>query len=148
MIFTDITKSEIYMSFCCKVGLSRWNWFWFISIDAPQLHPHPRNPLHRSIFLGHLQTAPIISCHPWNDVCVPLARTHQKLTYSSGIWSQDAVYSKINVDFMNAYKDRLGAIQCASQKAKFMGPTWGQHGSCRPQMGTMLAPWTLLSGVV
>ena len=27
-----------------------------------------------------------------------------------------------------------------------MGPTWGRPGSCRPQMGTILAPWTLLSG--
>ena len=29
----------------------------------------------------------------------------------------------------------------------FMGPTWGPSGSCRPQMGPMLAPWTLLSGI-
>ena len=35
-----------------------------------------------------------------------------------------------------------------SQIAKLMGPTWGPPGSCRPQMGPMLAPWTLLSGVV
>ena len=35
-----------------------------------------------------------------------------------------------------------------SQIAKFMGPTWGPPGSCRPQMGPMLAPWTLLSGMV
>ena len=34
-----------------------------------------------------------------------------------------------------------------SQIAKFMGPTWGPPGSCRPQMGPMLAPLTLLSGV-
>ena len=34
-----------------------------------------------------------------------------------------------------------------SQIAKFMGPTWGTPGSCRPQMGPMLAPWTLLSGI-
>ena len=34
-----------------------------------------------------------------------------------------------------------------SQIAKFMGPTWGPPGSCRPQKGPMLAPWTLLSGV-
>ena len=27
-----------------------------------------------------------------------------------------------------------------------MGPTWGPPGSCRPQMGPMLAPRTLLSG--
>ena len=29
------------------------------------------------------------------------------------------------------------------QIAKFMGPTWAPSGSCRPQMGPMLAPWTL-----
>ena len=29
-----------------------------------------------------------------------------------------------------------------TQIAKFMGPTWGPPGSCRPQMGPMLAPWT------
>ena len=32
------------------------------------------------------------------------------------------------------------------QIANFMGPTWGPPGSCRPQMGPMLAPWTLLPG--
>ena len=32
-----------------------------------------------------------------------------------------------------------------AQIAKFMGPTWGPPGSCQPQMGSMLAPWTLLS---
>ena len=30
--------------------------------------------------------------------------------------------------------------------AKFTGPAWGQPGSCRPQMGPIVAPWTLLSG--
>ena len=30
---------------------------------------------------------------------------------------------------------------------KFMEATWGPPGSCRPQMGPMLAPWTLLSGL-
>ena len=28
-----------------------------------------------------------------------------------------------------------------------MGPAWGPPGSCRPQMGPMLVPWTLLSGL-
>ena len=36
-------------------------------------------------------------------------------------------------------------IKYASQIARLMGPTWGQPGSCRSQMGPMLAPWTLLS---
>ena len=31
--------------------------------------------------------------------------------------------------------------------ARFMGPTWGPPGSSRPQVGPMLAPRTLLSGL-
>ena len=34
-----------------------------------------------------------------------------------------------------------------SQIAGFMWPTWGPPGSCQPQMGSMLAPWILLSGM-
>ena len=34
------------------------------------------------------------------------------------------------------------------QIARFMGPTWGPPGSCRPQMAPMLAPWILLSGTL
>ena len=34
----------------------------------------------------------------------------------------------------------------SSQITKFMGPTWGPPGSCRPQMVPMLVPRTLLSG--
>ena len=33
-----------------------------------------------------------------------------------------------------------------TQIAKFLKPTWGPPGSCRPQMNPMLAPWTLLLG--
>ena len=33
-----------------------------------------------------------------------------------------------------------------AQIAKFMGPTWSTPGSCRPHVGRILAPWTLLSG--
>ena len=40
----------------------------------------------------------------------------------------------------------LKVVCIYTQRAKFMGPTWGPPGSCRPQMGPMLAPWTLLSG--
>ena len=35
-----------------------------------------------------------------------------------------------------------------SQIARFMGPTWGPPGSCRTQMGPMLAPRTLLLGFI
>ena len=32
--------------------------------------------------------------------------------------------------------------------ARFMGPTWGTSGADRTQVGPMLAPWTLLSGML
>ena len=35
-----------------------------------------------------------------------------------------------------------------TQIARFTGPTWSPPGSCLPQMGPMLAPWTLLPGNV
>ena len=35
----------------------------------------------------------------------------------------------------------------ASLIASFMGPTWGPSGADRTQLGPMLAPWTLLSGM-
>ena len=34
-----------------------------------------------------------------------------------------------------------------SQIARFIGSTWGPPGSCWPQVGPMLSPWILLSGV-
>ena len=35
----------------------------------------------------------------------------------------------------------------SSLKAMFMGPTWGPSGADRTQVGPMLNPWTLLSGL-
>ena len=32
--------------------------------------------------------------------------------------------------------------------ARLMGPTWDPPGSCRPQMGLMLVPWTCYQGVI
>ena len=32
--------------------------------------------------------------------------------------------------------------------ARFMGPTWGPSGADRTQVGPLLAPWTLLSGML
>ena len=50
------------------------------------------------------------------------------------------VKPQFNMAWYNAVLHRV------SQIASFMGPSWGPPRSCRPQMGPMLAPWTLLSG--
>ena len=42
--------------------------------------------------------------------------------------------------------DYPSVMDVHAQIARFMRPTWGAPGSCRPLMGPRLAPWTLLSG--
>ena len=42
----------------------------------------------------------------------------------------------------------LSCMYIYSQIARFMWPTWGPPVSCRPQVGPVLAPWALLSGLV
>ena len=37
-------------------------------------------------------------------------------------------------------------FKLTTEIAKFMGPKWGPPGSCWPQMGPIMAPWTLLLG--
>ena len=41
----------------------------------------------------------------------------------------------------------LSQSSVVSLIARFMGPTWGLSGADRTQVGPMLAPWTLLSGL-
>ena len=43
---------------------------------------------------------------------------------------------------------KVPAHQQTSQIVKFMEPTWGPPQPRLPQMGPMLAPWTLLWGVI
>ena len=61
------------------------------------------------------------------------------------------------VNFCTEHSSRTAVLHAKFQKdsslkkegtqiAKFMGPTLGPLGTCQPQMGPMLAPWTLLSG--
>ena len=41
----------------------------------------------------------------------------------------------------------VGALK-VQEPSRFRGPTWGPSGADRTQVGSMLAPWTLLSGSV
>ena len=57
-------------------------------------------------------------------------------------------YDISNILFRSRYVLPLSDNSMRPQIARFMRPTWGPPGSCRPQMGHMLAPGTLLSGSV
>ena len=56
---------------------------------------------------------------------------------------------------MKRRQDDVTSVSCyimkssieTSKIARFMGPTWGPPWAGRPQVGPMLAPWALLSGI-
>ena len=56
-------------------------------------------------------------------------------------------WTEMYIVIMKLMSVRPPLYHILSQKTKFMRPTWGPPGSCWPQMGPMLAPWTLLSGM-
>ena len=60
-------------------------------------------------------------------------------------WNSQVIYCAKNYDLILFIIGR-DMKTIITQIAKFVGPTWGPPGSCQPQMGPMLAPWTLLSG--
>ena len=66
-------------------------------------------------------------------------------------WSCDTIscrpnYSKVFAEIGCS----LSELLCCGMSliARFMGPTRGPYGANRTQVGPMLAPWTLLSGVL
>ena len=67
------------------------------------------------------------------------------------LWQQINTGVEINTCLFQTGCHLSSAISASqmelSQITRFMGPTWGPPGSCRPLMGPTLAPWTLLSGV-
>ena len=74
--------------------------------------------------------------------------------YHIYIWSSTEQYvfqgnAKIGLD---TWKDiscnsTVQKLHSMSLIASFMGPTWGPSGADRTQVGPVLAPWTLLSGL-
>ena len=52
------------------------------------------------------------------------------------------------LNFFDLIRLWVSVMPILTQIANLMGPTWSPPGSCRPPMGPMLAPWTLLSGYV
>ena len=56
--------------------------------------------------------------------------------------------SSCRVDHISGSMLQRGPNRRYSLIARFIGPTWGSSGADRTQVGPMLAPWTLLSGLL
>ena len=78
----------------------------------------------------------------------PMAEIRRVLSTMGLLYWVDCISLYILMILHMSYLHNGITILARYLKAKFMGPTWGPPGSCRPQMGPMLAPGTLLSGMV
>ena len=83
------------------------------------------------------------------DVQTSHTRLSKGWINSLASWNLLQAITWSNVDLSSVALALTGLqLLLTSLIAKFMGPTWGPHGSCRPQMDPMLAPWTFLSGML
>ena len=120
---------------------------WDMGDEWPRRSVQPLQML----FTGHTQPTNLL----WNNIIAWMLSLWLAITVnerSSGCQSQYVTTTAVFV-----YLVCLPAVCSAlamhkstspSQIAKFMEPTWGPPGSCLSQMGHMLAPWALLSGVI
>ena len=82
--------------------------------------------------------------------CIACIKFIFNMLYNTQTWQ----YSALNLSKTISRSNRRGwqgykkySVWLAPD-SKIHGVNWGPPGSCRPQMGPMLAPWTLLSGAV
>ena len=94
-----------------------------------------QDDMHRQLYQNSMCYLMIVGKHIpislWavGDLC----KYHYNIIYSR--WGQGT-------------KRTVHELTASTQITKFIGPTWNPPGSCRPQTGPMLVPWTLLSGYV
>ena len=67
---------------------------------------------------------------------------HWKLLF---LFQNGCIYEALS---LGELKPPHALFSLASQIARFMRPTWGPPGSCCPQVGPMLAAWTLQTGLI
>ena len=85
-----------------------------------------------------------LRCHHWRQSDVNFAATGGTVCcHGDNLWCNQwrHAYSWHHDNF------QFSATYSLTEN-KVHGPTWGPPGSCGPQMGPMLSPWILLSGLL
>ena len=103
---------------------------WRMPLGIDTVMPYYVNVTRLLNFQGKCRTPYAIYGY-WHKMCILYSRKH----------------SILNRRFVNRQWIVSQYLLNWSQIARFMGPTWRPPGSCRPQVGPMLATWTLLSGM-
>ena len=108
---------------------------------------HEQQYSHQDIYNQHNdvgQSVHIRSATRSSSVCMTLSPS----LISSRAWTAN-IYLNVIVQLGRCKQIIQGLTYLTLKReiARFMGPTWGPSGADRTQVGPMLAPWTLLSGI-
>ena len=136
-----VTRSfDVFFYLRLNKGLSKQSWgWWFETLSCP-LWRHCNGMGNDSNYMCNL------GAERWEKIddilCFIKSIQHDNAENlpNYGI----AIYVYINELYKLTGWVVISLPLLTSQIAKFMVPTRGPPGSCRPQMGPMLAPWTLL----
>ena len=71
---------------------------------------------------------------------------HTFIIHSVGISAVNTSGAYHDADYW-VWLESVATMSLESLIARFMRPTWGPSGADKTQVGPMLAPWTLLSGI-
>ena len=129
-LYFDICGLCLYVYHCVYIAcmLELWSNWWKFQNKMSGIH-------FLGILLAHTKKTQFCVTWKWERLSrykFPLLHLYNNIVHCIKLCSQSVFCFQQN--------------EC-SQIAKFMGPTRGLPGSCRPQMGPMLDPWTLLSGL-
>ena len=117
-----------------------WNlpcYSWTMWPEGPHYCSHYLRNSGNELKLDGMKHSTMKQMTDWNSHAQPISGFYWTLCFTNVKWPR-VLSSSLNV--------LLHFRWIMTQIAKFMGQTWGPPGSCWPQMGPMLAPWTLLSG--
>ena len=144
------TKDQLWLFPCCQVWISFWTKMDWIVKEDKLYYPN--------VDLAALVVTSLISIGlvRYPDVWLVLSAGNDSVAVDFGDFHCKLLFRQLQLCFRSRvgitkalFIDfSVGLFLCckSTQIARFMWPPWGPPGSCRPQMGPMLAPWILLSG--
>ena len=95
----------------------------------------------------HDSSADVACTKLWHDLIIMNKITTRWISTRFQLWVHKFFVKWIwyHGNFLTIHR-KSWAVMATTQIARFTWPTWGPPGSCRPQVGPMSVPWTLLSG--
>ena len=123
----DHRKHQSSASLAFVRGIHRW------PVNSPHIGSVMRKCFHLMTSLWDSTTSKGISqkCDNWF--------LYELIQFNSSVWH---TISKNTYQYIHR-----NVVKRFTQIARFIAPAWGASGADRTQVGPMLAPWTLLSGL-